>query len=168
MFCLRCWDRVPFFVYPVCITSMILHTARCLCILYAEMCINMATGCVLFIIPLHRMALTSMRGMEWVTPPFTGQLLLDERWVSDQWCNAVEMIKYSVPVMVPPSRENYLHGQVVMWTKIMICYSVQRCSAIIMQNHQADQCIQRLGKLVHVINHQFDQMRNLWFQKVTK
>ena len=35
-----CWDRVPLFAYTVRIASMILRTAKFLCVLYAEICVN--------------------------------------------------------------------------------------------------------------------------------
>ena len=41
MFCLRCVEtKSRFFAYTVRITSMILQTARFLCVTYAEICVN--------------------------------------------------------------------------------------------------------------------------------
>ena len=41
-----CWDRVAFyFAYTVCIISVVLRTARFLCVLYAYICVN-ATAAV--------------------------------------------------------------------------------------------------------------------------
>ena len=39
-----CWDWIRLFAHAVRITSMILRTARCLCVLYAEICVNAIPG----------------------------------------------------------------------------------------------------------------------------
>ena len=43
-----CWSRVPFCTYAVRIASMILRTARFLCVLYAEICVNSTAVKILF------------------------------------------------------------------------------------------------------------------------
>ena len=45
-----CWDRVPLFLRTLyaSLQSMILHTARFLCVLYAALCVNATAGLEVF------------------------------------------------------------------------------------------------------------------------